>query len=303
MLDVVFSGIDSDAGGLLPLVSIPPFRSSEPRIFPVSSVPRMAQSLAGTPPKDASQPPLFASRFGLSTKQTGGHMARSIMLLELTDVFRSVPPDETTADYKRAIVEENALGKPTASSREKSFRRLVELYTLDPSVTLFRVLRHLAQDDPSSLPLVAATFAYCRDPQLRRSFAVIQSLKWSVTSSRPVEITFACSHECGSFGAAFSSVGRSANETRMLLRRRLSGLLKLMSPDADAAIPDDAVEWAARLAPHRPRRMSAAALGTATRIPMNWAFPNRAGCVLKIPLGLRHRHTEEWLQVRELWNS
>lgn len=121
------------------------------------------------------QPPGLG-RFGFSDKQTGGHMARSMMLSELTELLAAVPAGASVAGYRRAIVDENALGKPTSSSREKSFRHLVELYTLDSGAALFRVMRQFAQEDTASLPLLAATVAYSRDPQLKQSFDLIRML-------------------------------------------------------------------------------------------------------------------------------
>lgn len=122
------------------------------------------------------QPPAAALAAGFSDKQTGGHMARSMMLAELTDLVAALPVDATVADYRRAVVDENALGKPTSSSREKSLRHLLELYTLNAGAALFRMMRQLAEDDPASLPLLAVTLAACRDPQLRHSFDMIRAL-------------------------------------------------------------------------------------------------------------------------------
>jgi len=51
------------------------------------------------------------------------------------------------------------------------------------------------------------------------------------------------------FGGALS--GRDTNATQ----KTMSGLLKLMFPDANAEIPDDAIEWAARLALESRRRV------------------------------------------------
>lgn len=117
-----------------------------------------------------------AERFGFSAKQTGGHMARSMMLEELGLLFDAVPPAATRLDYQRAIVDENALGKPTAASRDKSYRHMVELYGLDKSTALFRALRQLAAQDPASIPLMGMVVTFCRDPQLRCSFDLIDKL-------------------------------------------------------------------------------------------------------------------------------
>ena len=98
------------------------------------------------------------------------------MLPDLTQLLRSVPEGATKEDYKNAIVSENVLGKPTFSSREKSYRHLVQHYGLDSLLTLFRLLRRFAEEEPAALPLIAVTCSFCRDAQLRASFALIQSL-------------------------------------------------------------------------------------------------------------------------------
>jgi len=111
---------------------------------------------------------------GFSSKLTGGQMARSMMLEEITILHHALPQDASRADYRRAIEEENILGKPTLSSRQKSYRHLIELYGLDPQFALFRVLRAIAAEDKGSMPLMAAICVYCRDPQLRASFELLK---------------------------------------------------------------------------------------------------------------------------------
>jgi len=121
--------------------------------------------------------PSSAEAFGFSTNQTGGHMARSMMLPEIMALCNALPREAEPDDYKTAIVSENILGKPTVSSREKSFRHLVQLYGLDRNLPLFRAFRGLGFDDPPSLPLIALTCAFCRDEQLRASFGLIKQLR------------------------------------------------------------------------------------------------------------------------------
>lgn len=104
-------------------------------------------------------------------------MARSMMFKEMSILAKSLPPETVGAGYRKAIIDDNILGKPTYSSREKSFRHLAELYSLDPQLALFRLLRKLAGEDPASLPLIALTCVFCRDAQLRRSFGLIDRLK------------------------------------------------------------------------------------------------------------------------------
>jgi hypothetical protein len=115
--------------------------------------------------------------FGFSYNRTGGHMARSMMLQELEGICRSMPEESAPSDYQRAIEQENLLGKPTFGSRQKTYRHLVELYGLNPSLPLFRVLRRLATEDPVSTPLMGMICCFCRDSQLRQSFSLIHSLK------------------------------------------------------------------------------------------------------------------------------
>lgn len=118
-----------------------------------------------------------AERFGFSAATTGGHMARSMMLPELMQLFRVLPVETTKPQYRDAILDGNVLGKTTFSSREKSYRHLVQHYGLDSGTALFRVLRRLAAEEPPAIPLMAATCSYCRDAQLRVSFELVESLR------------------------------------------------------------------------------------------------------------------------------
>lgn len=120
--------------------------------------------------------PESLSELGFSSNQTGGHMARSMMFNEISALQSGMPLEATLADYKTAIEEENILGKPTQSSRQKSYRHLVELYGLEPSQAVFTTMRRLGQDAPGDFPLLAMLCAYCRDLQLRQSFELISRL-------------------------------------------------------------------------------------------------------------------------------
>jgi hypothetical protein len=113
---------------------------------------------------------------GFSKAIVGGHSARSMMFLEMRILVRSLPPTLTAADFNKAIVEENVLEKPTLSSRKKSLRHLMELYGMDPSKALFRILWELGHADLDSLPQLCLVCAYARDPQLRQSFALVRTM-------------------------------------------------------------------------------------------------------------------------------
>ena len=120
--------------------------------------------------------PLHLESLGFSAKLTGGHMARSMMLDEMTALTSTVPVEASLENYRQAILEDNTLGKPTYSSRQKSYRHLFELYGLDPSKALFAALRHLGKAEPTSLPLLALVCTFCRDAQLRQSFSMVDRL-------------------------------------------------------------------------------------------------------------------------------
>jgi len=64
-------------------------------------------------------------------------------------------------------VEDNSLAKRTASTRQLTVQRLAELYGLDASVPLFRILRSLWDRDGAGQPLLALLLAMARDPLLR----------------------------------------------------------------------------------------------------------------------------------------
>jgi len=114
---------------------------------------------------------------GFSKAILGGHSARSMMLREMSLLVSAMPLSLTLDNFTKAIVEENVLEKPTLSSRKKSLRHLVELYGMDPSKTLFRVLWDLGHADLDSLPQLCLVCAYARDPQLRHSFELVRTLR------------------------------------------------------------------------------------------------------------------------------
>jgi hypothetical protein len=108
------------------------------------------------------------TRFGFSFTLGGAHSARTMMLEELTALLSYVDnPAATKADYWRAIETDNCLGKRSGKTRTLTSRHLTDLYSLDPSVVLFRVLLYFWQRDRVSHPLIAILCAYCRDSILR----------------------------------------------------------------------------------------------------------------------------------------
>ncbi len=114
---------------------------------------------------------------GFSKASIGGHSARSMMFLEMRALVRAMPLTVTKNDFIKAIIGENILGKPTLISRKKSLRHLMEIYGMDPSKALLRVLWELGHADLDSLPQLCLVCAYARDPQLRHSFELIRMLR------------------------------------------------------------------------------------------------------------------------------
>jgi hypothetical protein len=113
---------------------------------------------------------------GLRFGDRGTHSSRTFMLAELRDLLAAVADGARREDYTEAIVGGNVLGKATTSSRKLTNQRLGELYALDASVPVFRVLRRLWGIDEVGRPLLALLCALARDPLLRASAGAVLSL-------------------------------------------------------------------------------------------------------------------------------
>lgn len=110
---------------------------------------------------------LRLTELGFRLGEKGTHSSRTMMLTELSTVLGQCPEDAVRQDYTTEIVDNNLLGKRTATMRKSSNQRLGELYALDPAVPLFRVFRFLWQTDERGRPLLALLLALARDPLLR----------------------------------------------------------------------------------------------------------------------------------------
>jgi len=118
-----------------------------------------------------------AERCGYRYGSKGTHTSRTIMLEELSQVLDSVPSTGTRHDYVSAVIDSNVTEKKTVATRRQTFQRLSELYGLDPSLVLFRVLRQFWDTDRAGRPLLALLCALARDPLLRLSSPVVLALK------------------------------------------------------------------------------------------------------------------------------
>ncbi|MEA3486854.1 MAG: hypothetical protein U9R20_04275 [Thermodesulfobacteriota bacterium] len=106
-------------------------------------------------------------RAGFRVGDKGTHTSRTIMFKELDLLFEDQEQGAPREAYVSAIIDQNCLGKKTVSTRKLTCQRLSELYGLDPSIPLFRILRYLWQVDETGRPLLALLTALARDPLLR----------------------------------------------------------------------------------------------------------------------------------------
>lgn len=124
-------------------------------------------------------------KFGFAFPFGSPHVSRTIMLAELSTLLEYVTSSEASrADYIRAIVEDNCLAKRTDKNRVISKRYLVELYSLDPILLLFRSLIFFWQRDPNGRHLLALLCAYARDPLLEASAKYILPLAEGILVTR-----------------------------------------------------------------------------------------------------------------------
>lgn len=105
--------------------------------------------------------------FGFKLTEGGTHNSRTMMLEEITRLVAAVPRDGTVEDYRKAVIEENVLEKPTDTTRQKTFRHLRELYALSDRIPIFAIYRELVRFDPQSCPVLSLLVAWARDPLLR----------------------------------------------------------------------------------------------------------------------------------------
>lgn len=116
--------------------------------------------------------------FGFTCERGGAHLARTMMLTELRQIFSHVQDskaDKTT--FAVAILENNCLGKRSGQTRKLAFRHLVSLYGFDASITLYRALLYFwHRDDAVGQPILACLCAYARDAILRQSAPFVLQL-------------------------------------------------------------------------------------------------------------------------------
>jgi hypothetical protein len=112
-------------------------------------------------------------QLGFRSGPCGTHSSRTIMLDELSMLSSDKGLSD---DVNAAVLEQNLLGKATASGRVMTLQRLKELYSFDSKLPIFLVFSRLCRRDPAALPQLALLIAIARDPLLRASARPILGL-------------------------------------------------------------------------------------------------------------------------------
>ena len=118
-----------------------------------------------------------AANFGFRFGDKGTHTSRTLMLSELETVLANMPLESSREAYTDAIIIENIADKRTTATRRLTNQRLGELYALDLTVPLFRLLRRCWATDKPGRPLLALLCALARDPLLRATAPLVLSMR------------------------------------------------------------------------------------------------------------------------------
>ncbi len=131
------------------------------------------------------------------------------LLLSFVDDPRAQKPD-----YRRAVVEDNCLGKRSAKNRALTADHLTALYALDPHCALFRGLRWFWDRDEEGRPLMAAICALTRDSVFRSSAPFIQGFDPGSRVTREALAAFIDNLETGRFSRiTLESAARNINSS------------------------------------------------------------------------------------------
>lgn len=109
--------------------------------------------------------------FGIRLTGGGAHQSKTMMFGELDALLITGLRD--SADLFHAVVEENALGKRTKTTRLLTFRHMASLYGLKTQPAITKTLISIWGADPSGRRLNALLVALARDPLLRDTASVI----------------------------------------------------------------------------------------------------------------------------------
>ena len=156
-----------------------------------------------------------SSPFGFRFDNGSAHTARTMMLEDLQLLLSYVNnQDSSKNDYLKAITEDNCLGKRSLKTRTLTSRHLVYLYSLDPSITIFRTLRYFWERDVDGQPLLALLCSYSRDSLLRMSAPLIVKLTEGEIATREALEEYIDEKEPDRFSkATLKSTAQNLNST------------------------------------------------------------------------------------------
>lgn len=158
---------------------------------------------------------LLLSRFGFRNEKGSVHTPRTMMLNELSQLIDFCKPEGQTKDRaNEAVVNQNCLGKRPAKTKILTFRHLIDLYSLDSGLPVFRALLYFWQKEEAARPLLALLCAYVRDGLLRATAQfILSNLPGAVISREMVEL-FIQKIEPERFSAAtLKSTAQNINST------------------------------------------------------------------------------------------
>ncbi|WP_166424587.1 hypothetical protein [Paraglaciecola sp. 20A4] len=115
-------------------------------------------------------------KFGFKFGKNGAHSSRTMMLAEITELFKGRDAQSTLEDYLEDVTTFNVLSKPTDKARKLTFRHMTDLYGMSNEIPLFRVFRRLWESDEQARPVLACQMALARDPLLQITVSKILEL-------------------------------------------------------------------------------------------------------------------------------
>ena len=111
--------------------------------------------------------------YGFRIEPVGTHIARTMMLKEVTAVFAASSLSNSYEEMRTIVIKDNAASKATLSNRKETMQRLTQLYGLNPEILLYSALRHVWDEASHDQPVLALLCALARDPLLRATAPLI----------------------------------------------------------------------------------------------------------------------------------
>lgn len=101
--------------------------------------------------------------------------SHTIGVPHVIELLTTMPASATADDYRRAVIEDNVLDRPTHQGRLRTLRHLREIFQLDASsAPLFRAIREVFDLDADSVRVCSALVAYARDELFRASWPALK---------------------------------------------------------------------------------------------------------------------------------